>query len=255
MKKLKSTFIFILCAIAGSIITDGQAFASVPTELITYSSAQASVSPTPTYFYAPYAGMKILKIYSNGVDWHGAYYQTAILKNGTWQPYVHGAGYDGNYTSADNVTAVAFKRDSTSGSCYITYTVVFASFVPDDTEVSNINIDTDAIKLSADAAKANTVYNGQSAAYWAYQAAQNASPPPVFKVIKDVPFSEALYGEISGTSGGVRAVTTAGSGYTTIEGALSTIGIQKITLGSKILLFKVIAPPSSTYTASVSFGS
>lgn len=42
----------------------------------------------------------------------------------------------------------------------------------------------DAAKSSADLAASRTLYNGQSAAYWAYQAAQAANTPPVITKIQ-----------------------------------------------------------------------
>lgn len=112
-------------------------------------------------------------------------------------------------------------------------------------------------KSSADIAAANSIYNGQSAAYWAYQAMQQASVPQPIRVMSGTDFGEVIVGEISGQSDGVKA--QADSGYTILSGKLTIsdstkkIEIRKVVIGSKTLFFKIIAPPSSGATAKVSF--
>ncbi len=101
----------------------------------------------------------------------------------------------------------------------------------------------------ANAAAANAA-NAKTSADAAKAAAER---PDVFRVVKGQAFSEIMYGEINGTSGGVTASSTAGSGYTTITGTLSTAGVQTITIGGKALLFKVVEAPTTSYKAAVSF--
>lgn len=121
-------------------------------------------------------------------------------------------------------------------------------------------------KTSADAAAANTTYNGKSAAEWAAIAAQaiqtmQASRAiPKIKVIVKTPFEEAVDGEFGDAAGitisGVTAKTTAGDGYTVVSGTASTFittGIKSITIGLQKIIFKVISAPSISTIATVTF--
>ncbi len=101
--------------------------------------------------------------------------------------------------------------------------------------------------LSATYDRANT------AAANAVEAKEAAERPNVFRVVKGQAFTEIMYGEINGSSGGVTATSAAGSGYTTITGTINTAGVKTITIGGKTLLFKVVEAPTTSYKAAVSF--
>ncbi len=159
-----------------------------------------------------------------------------------------------------------FKKVSSSGSCGIKYKVVFTAFVAGDNDTNSIKLDTDAIKASADAAKTaaeqakTSADTAKTAAYAAKAAAQAATP--VLKVIKGTAFTRAMYGEFSGgdtSYPGLNASTSVGTGYTLITGTNSTFtsaGIKpaKIGAGQRLVLFDVIEPPTTAYTATVTFG-
>ncbi|SMB96543.1 hypothetical protein SAMN00808754_1534 [Thermanaeromonas toyohensis ToBE] len=151
-------------------------------------------------------------IYARGVQWNGSYFYTDVLKNGQWVTYNFG---DVNlyFGPGDNVTAVRFRINGSSGYCRIEYNIQWGMFTYDYYESSTMAANVlstktsadnaysaastaatyalnaydaaNAAKASADQAAANTTYNGQSAAYWAYLAAQggvDTTPPMIQKV-------------------------------------------------------------------------
>lgn len=94
-------------------------------------------------------------------------------------------------------------------------------------------------------------------------------PPPVYKVMQGVKFSEVLFGAYDGDYGDVlhkndtdpndwvQAVSTVGPTsaiiYSEINGRLKTVGNVIVPMGKKLLLFKVIPPPTFMYVAAVTF--
>lgn len=117
----------------------------------------------------------------------------------------------------------------------------------------------------ATTAATNTIFNGQSAAYWAYQAAQSAQITPAINVIGGTDILEGVLGEFGNAAGlldttglGIKATTVAGSGYTEITGKLNlsagkTREIKKVVVGGRTFLFKIIAQPTLNDVATVTF--
>jgi len=150
-------------------------------------------------------------IYARAVQWSGSYFYTDVLKNGQWVTYP--GDINSYFSPGDNVTAVRFRINGSSGYCRIEYNVQWGMFTYDYYESSTMAANVlstktsadnaysaastaasyaqnaynaaNAAKASADQAAANTTYNGQSAAYWAYLAAQggaDTTPPTIQKV-------------------------------------------------------------------------
>lgn len=106
-----------------------------------------------------------------------------------------------------------------------------------------------------------TTYMGQSAAYWAYQAAT-----PVFRSVSGVGFVDCLYEKLVDTETTIDGVTLTpvtvpGTSftYTKISGTFTNIDpnnpIKVVVVGGRVLLFKVIQPPTINDIATVTFGS
>lgn len=130
----------------------------------------------------------------------------------------------------------------------------------------------DRIKVWCDVsvlAYTNSIYNGQSAAYWAYQAAQAQKPAlPKLKVIENTSFEEIIDGEFgisegivaevkdkTGTVvGSITATSTVGDEYTIVSGNITTPGIYNTTINDKKIILKVIPSPSIEEVATVTFG-
>lgn len=109
-------------------------------------------------------------------------------------------------------------------------------------------------KIAANSAK--IAADNAKAAAEAAKAAAEASRT-VYKAIQNINFEEYAYGEF-GTAAGVtvnevKAETIAGSGYTKLTGKFTTTGVKVATINGRLVIFKVIAPPTSGVTASVSF--
>lgn len=83
----------------------------------------------------------------------------------------------------------------------------------------------------------------------------------VFKVIKDVSFSEIVYGAMDGeynnNGSWVKAVSTAesatGISFSEISGVFKSSGSKPVVIGGNLLLFKVIEPPTFSDAATVTF--
>ena len=81
-----------------------------------------------------------------------------------------------------------------------------------------------------DKLKNNTSYNGQSSAYWAYQAsqaAQNPVSPPLFTVFKNKPFEVVVLGNNLGTASAPIAGTTVAK----IKGVDTTLTVVQASIG------------------------
>lgn len=93
---------------------------------------------------------------------------------------------------------------------------------------------------------------------------ESPQPLPVIKVISNVPFLEAVYVELNNSTVDNVSIVNKG-GYSELSGTLrlsdsnndgipdKTQEIKKIIVGDKNILFKIIAPPTNTQTATVSF--
>ena len=90
---------------------------------------------------------------------------------------------------------------------------------------------------------------------------------PKLRVIANSDFEEVLDGEFGAATGisGFTATSSTGNGYTVLKGVGATIkngtndtfktpGTKMVTIGTKKIIFKVIAPPTTSYSATVSFG-
>ena len=167
--------------------------------------------------------------------------------------------YGGNFCYTANITGSISASVSQADKDYITNTILNSTILSNiQTQATNAATNAANAKASADTAATNALNaktSADTASTNALAAKAAAEKPNVFRVIKGQAFTETMYSEINGTSSGVTATSTAGSGYTTLTGTLNTEGIQKITIGGKDLLFKVAPTPTTGAPATVIFGS
>lgn len=110
-----------------------------------------------------------------------------------YQPYY--ASFSGTVTTTGTFTGYSPKTATVAANTAATNAL-------------NAKTSADAAKTAANAAENNTVYNGQSAAYWAYLGSQDTMPPTIEKI-------EGLYGATCTTSGIFYVVVTALDNWST----------------------------------------
>lgn len=139
--------------------------------------------------YAEYGNYGFwVRVYTwNGSSWVKAFEK--YCANGSQYDYPLITVNFGTWTTGFKVEMQKYWGNNCSGVYW--YTMNRVMLVSNYSEDQAIKASADAAKVSADAAKSSadlaasrTLYNGQSAAYWAYQAAQAANTPPVITKIQ-----------------------------------------------------------------------